>query len=506
MRLRNLYIFFSLLILLPLGSLAQTKEHPWNVGLHIGKSEYNADIGDASFNWSQPYYGFAGLSLARYGNRSWDVMFNFNYGELGYWSDGDSIPTYTAGKFHGHMYGTHMDGTMLVKYKFSNGYIFKENSRIQLSLVFGTGLSWLWGENVYDWYITATPTMKKNFTAKDFIVSSGWHVNFKLSKRFNIYEQSLFVYTDHDGRDGFLIQNNDGYLMHNLGITYNFGKAISSYQSGDELPYAAKKVECNCELFDRDSDGIIDKFDLCPDVPGTFQARGCPDRDWDGIPDQLDSCPDVYGLARFNGCPDTDGDGIPDNLDSCVTVPGLKQFNGCPDTDGDGIPDYKDDCPTVKGLKIFNGCPDSDGDSIPDNKDKCPREAGPRYNQGCPEIKESVKRIFEQALTGVQFQTAKSILLPKSFPILDNVVKICRENPTYYLIINGHTDAQGDADKNLKLSDDRANSVRLYLIKKGVPTARLESHGYGQTQPIDTNDSPEGRAKNRRVEFKVKIM
>jgi len=89
---------------------------------------------------------------------------------------------------------------------------------------------------------------------------------------------------------------------------------------------------------------------------------------------------------------------------------------------------------------------------------------------------------------------------------LDNVAKICKENPSYFLIINGHTDNQGDPDKNLKLSEDRAYAVRVYLIKKGVQSNRLESHGYGQTQAIDTNDSPEGRAKNRRVEFKVRII
>jgi outer membrane protein OmpA-like peptidoglycan-associated protein len=265
-------------------------------------------------------------------------------------------------------------------------------------------------------------------------------------------------------------------------------------------------MECRCEIFDRDSDGIIDKFDLCPDIAGAFEARGCPDRDWDGIPDTLDKCPDTWGTRKFEGCPDTDGDGIADFADSCVTVQGPAQFNGCPDIDADGIPDHLDACRSIPGIAEFNGCPDTDGDGLPDSKDKCPREAGPIKNQGCPEIKESVKRIFEQALTGIQFQTAKSVILPKSFPILNNVVKVAKENPTYFLIINGHTDSQGDDARNLKLSDDRANAVRLYLINHGVPAVRLESHGYGETQPIETNDTPEGRAKNRRVEFKVRII
>jgi len=497
-------IFLILFIFItPFCLLAQTKEHPWNLGIHIGKAEFNGDLGDASYNWSKAFYGFGGLSFSRYASKSFDVMFNFNKGELGYFSDLDSI-NYSNGKFHGSFYGSHTNGTIFLKYKLNNGYIFKENSRIQPFLLLGMGISWLSGDRIYDIDFNKGRQYKlTDLSAKDFTITTGMGVNVRLNKRFNAYLQTAFIYTDHDGRDGYAIANNDGYLLHQFGITYNFGKAI---QMSAGAPNAEAKVDCKCELFDRDSDGIIDRFDLCPDTPGTLQARGCPDKDWDGIPDKLDKCPDIFGSARFEGCPDTDGDGIPDNEDSCVNVPGQKQYNGCSDIDGDGIPDYKDDCVTIKGLKQFNGCPDSDGDSIPDSKDKCPREPGPKWNQGCPEIKESVKKIFEQALSGIQFQTAKSIILAKSFPILDNVVKVCKENPTYYLIINGHTDNQGDDDKNMKLSDDRANSVRLYLIKKGVSMGRLESHGYGETQPIDTNDTPEGRSKNRRVEFKVKII
>jgi len=513
----------------PICLLSQTVEHPWNVGIHFGKSEFNGDIGDASFNWTKPYYGFGGFSVSRYATRTFDLMVNLNYGEIGYFADLDSIH-YGNGMFHGSMYGTHANGTLFLKCKLNNGFIFKEKSRVQPYLLLGIGISFMWGDRIYDLYVNTNQggrlnnTSKLSIAAKDQTITTGIGVNFVLSKRFNAYLQSSYIYTDHDGRDGYMVGNNDGYLLHQVGVTFNFGNALKP---------VVPKVECNCKMFDRDSDGIIDKFDLCPDVPGTIMARGCPDRDWDGIPDFQDSCPDVWGLLRFkgcpdtdgdgipdyldscplvsgpiqfNGCPDTDGDGIPDKLDSCPNVKGLKQFNGCPDTDGDGIPDKLDSCPTIYGLRQFNGCPDTDGDTLPDYLDKCPREAGPIWNHGCPEIKESVKKVFDQALKGIQFQTAKSIILAKSYPILDNVVKICLENPTYYFIINGHTDNQGDPIKNLKLSDDRANSVRLYLIKKGVSMGRVESHGYGDTQPIDNNNTPEGRSNNRRVEFKVKIM
>lgn len=136
---------------------------------------------------------------------------------------------------------------------------------------------------------------------------------------------------------------------------------------------------------DRDNDGVSDRHDKCPDVPGVWAFKGCPDTDGDGIPDHLDACPDEPGLAEFNGCPDRDGDGIPDHLDECPDVPGIAEFNGCPDTDGDGIPDHLDECPELAGTAEFNGCPDTDGDGIPDHLDACPDKAGPKEFDGCPD-------------------------------------------------------------------------------------------------------------------------
>ena len=95
-------------------SFAQTREHPWNVGIHFGKSEFNGDMGDASYNWSKPFYGFAGISIATYATPAFDLMATFNYGELGYFVDLDPI-NYINGKFHGSFYATHTDGTIFLK-------------------------------------------------------------------------------------------------------------------------------------------------------------------------------------------------------------------------------------------------------------------------------------------------------------------------------------------------------------------------------------------------------
>lgn len=136
---------------------------------------------------------------------------------------------------------------------------------------------------------------------------------------------------------------------------------------------------------DRDNDKVSDKKDECPDSPGLWKFKGCPDTDGDGIQDSEDECPDVWGLAEFKGCPDTDGDGIPDKEDECPRDKGTREFNGCPDTDGDGIPDKDDECPREAGLAKFNGCPDTDGDGIPDKDDACPNAAGPEEYNGCPD-------------------------------------------------------------------------------------------------------------------------
>ncbi|PBQ33966.1 hypothetical protein CNR22_20020 [Sphingobacteriaceae bacterium] len=135
---------------------------------------------------------------------------------------------------------------------------------------------------------------------------------------------------------------------------------------------------------DKDGDHVQDSEDRCPDEAGLVQLMGCPDRDGDGITDREDMCPDSAGTAEFKGCPDTDNDKIIDRLDECPAEAGLSEFNGCPDKDADGTPDKLDDCPDVFGTKENKGCPDRDNDGLVDKKDDCPDQSGPVENKGCP--------------------------------------------------------------------------------------------------------------------------
>lgn len=179
--------------------------------------------------------------------------------------------------------------------------------------------------------------------------------------------------------------------------------------------------------------------------------------------------------------------------------------NSKKDADNDGVEDDKDDCPSIAGSKATNGCPDQDGDGVPDNIDKCPTVKGVAANDGCPEIKETDRKILKDALYGINFETGSDVLNESSFSVLDNVANLMKLNGNYNLIIEGHTDSQGDDALNLNLSEKRANAVKNYLVSKGVETSRLTAIGYGETQPVADNDTPEGRAKNRRVELKVKF-
>lgn len=235
------------------------------------------------------------------------------------------------------------------------------------------------------------------------------------------------------------------------------------------------------------------------------------DSDGDGIPDDQDECPNEPGIPELKGCPpvDSDGDGIFDHLDACPDEPGPPEFDGCPppDRDGDGIPDHLDKCPDEPGPPEFDGCPplDSDGDGIPDHLDKCPFEPGVIEEQGCPRkytlvvLKKERIEISEQ----VHFATGKHQILKDSFELLNQIVQVLEDHPTIKLRIEGHTDSVGNEAFNLRLSQQRADSVREYLIEAGIDSERLESLGYGPSMPIASNANEAGRSQNRRVEFNI---
>ncbi len=256
---------------------------------------------------------------------------------------------------------------------------------------------------------------------------------------------------------------------------------------------------------DRDGDGVPDDIDACPDVAGPASLQGCPDRDGDGIADKDDECPDAAGPASLKGCPDRDGDGIADKDDKCPDEKGLARYQGCPipDKDGDGINDEDDKCPDVPGVARYQGCPipDTDGDGINDEEDKCPNLAGVRENNGCPAISEEIKKKVSTAAKNILFVTGSAKLQKSSFKGLDEVVQILKDSPGMELSIDGHTDNVGSDESNQVLSENRAASVKAYIISKGIDESRITSAGHGETTPIADNKTAAGRQQNRRVEL-----
>jgi outer membrane protein OmpA-like peptidoglycan-associated protein/outer membrane protein W len=264
---------------------------------------------------------------------------------------------------------------------------------------------------------------------------------------------------------------------------------------------------------DSDGDGVYDSKDMCPNTPVGVMVDefGCPlDSDKDGVPDYLDKCPNTpTGVAvDANGCPlDSDGDGVPDYLDKCPNTPtGVAvDANGCPlDSDGDGIPDFLDKCPnTPTGVSVdHNGCPlDSDGDGVPDYLDKCPNtEAGVKVDaDGCPLKKVVV--MTEVMSSDALFEFDKSTLKTKAYSKLDKIIATLKNNTDYTVSVEGYTDAIGSEDYNLKLSGRRAQAVADYLLSQGIDKSRIEIVPNGEANPIASNKTAAGRAKNRRVEI-----
>lgn len=217
---------------------------------------------------------------------------------------------------------------------------------------------------------------------------------------------------------------------------------------------------------------------------------------------------------------DTDGDGYPDDVDACPTVKedGLppNPTDGCPapkDRDNDGIIDDKDKCPDdpedKDGIQDEDGCPedDADRDKVLDVVDKCPEEPGPPNKDpeknGCPTLTKVTADGMVSLLKPIEFDYGKSTIKPVSFPILQEVATLMEARSEIKIQIQGHTDNMGTHEYNVKLSKDRAASVMRYLTGEGIAKSRLTSEGYGPDRPVASNDTDEGRARNRRVDFVI---
>jgi len=308
-----------------------------------------------------------------------------------------------------------------------------------------------------------------------------------------------------------------GYLLSNVGQRMDFGVNFDM-----RVDYAYKVMFGN--ISDGPGNHSWEMVFMMPKNEPKPIVEAPSDRDKDGIIDIKDKCPDQAedfdGFEDIDGCPDTDNDkdGILDTADKCANQPedkdGFEDEDGCPDTDNDkdGIADAVDKCPNeaedFDGFEDVEGCPDpdNDADGILDISDKCPLEAeninGFQDEDGCPDV--ILKKDTSITLKNVYFETAKAEITAESDLELTRLGQLFTDYPKLTIQVEGHTDNVGNAAANKKLSIARAKAVREYLITKfSIAPEKIKFTGYGSEKPVTTNKTPEGRAQNRRIEFKV---
>ncbi len=448
---KQVKLFLATLALVAVFSAnAQDKNNPWSIGLGVNVVDIRTpdDFGGFLKDWAGPkdiniLPALSRISVGRYigSGFSAEVSGSLNKIEKGFnWQEDDAL----------------VDDTFLAV-----------DGRVKYALNELVSMGW------FDPYLQVGGGYSKIGDLDDFKVLGGAGFNTWFNENIGLNFQTSYAH--------YFESTATDYFQHSIGLVFKFGGT------------------------DSDGDGIFDNDDACPQVAGIAKFNGCPDTDGDGIVDSKDACPEVAGLAQLNGCPDSDGDGIADKNDACPNVKGSKANRGCPDTDGDGIIDKNDKCPKEAGPRSNKGCPvrDADGDGVVDAKDKCPKKAGPASNNGCPQVTKEEVATLNSLFKSVFFKTGKYTFMPATYEILDSAAKIIVKYPTAKFTVSGYTDSVGNDARNLRLSQQRADAVRDYLVSKGVSSANLTSTGYGESNPIASNKTRSGRAQNRRVEIQL---
>ena len=444
---------FALAAAFSVGAQAQDENNPWQIGFGVNSVDIRTpkDFGEVLKDWAGP----SDLNIL------------------------PAVSRLSVGRYIGKGFSAELSGSLN---KIEKGYGYNKDldnkvdkSFWAVNLAAQYHLNTLWsGARWFDPYAQVGGGYAAIDNEGKFRTLVGAGANFWFTDNIGLNLQTAYHPT-------MKSESTENYFQHALGITIKFGKQ------------------------DRDNDGVADKDDKCPDVAGKPELNGCPDADGDGITDAEDACPDVFGLKEFNGCPDTDGDGIADKDDECPEVAGKPELKGCPDADNDGIADKDDKCPQQAGPKENNGCPwpDTDRDGVLDKDDECPEEAGPASNKGCPEVTQEVQTQLNSFAKTILFDVGKSTIRPESATVLNNIVNVLNKYKNSKFSVEGYTDTSGNKDKNQRLSEDRAYSVKAYLIDKGIDQARLTAKGFGPEKPIASNKTKKGRELNRRVEINL---
>jgi outer membrane protein OmpA-like peptidoglycan-associated protein len=291
----------------------------------------------------------------------------------------------------------------------------------------------------------------------------------------------------------------------NVGARLRSTTVVAGTKIGSELTYGAALTL-----------GLVpDTLDLSAELFGSVMPSAHPDRSeapLELLAGLIIKATPQWSFYVGGGLGLTDGIGSPDFR----AIGGVRYASGLPDRhrfedpDHDGINNEHDRCPNeaedFDGFQDEDGCPDPDNDQdgVPDDRDECPDDAAPGVPDGCPRGRVMVREGKVHLFGKILFNTGSTVVHRRSEPLLDDIAIALKDHPELARIrVEGHTDNVGDAAMNVRLSQDRAESVKKALVARGIPASRLEVRGYGESHPIAPNTAPAGRARNRRVEFVI---
>lgn len=363
-------------------------------------------------------------------------------------------------------------------------------------------------------------------------LGAGFEINLSDNLNLDLSGGYTFTFTDnlnyYNNIDIYSGQStaNDGYYQAALGLTLVGGSGNTDKDMDGLLKKEEKEIGTDPENSDTDGDGLKDGEEV-----NTYKSNPLnADTDGDGLKDGEE-------VSKFSTNPtlaDTDGDGLndgtevnlhktnptkadsdQDGLNDNEEITKYKTDPMKADTDGEGLNDGDE----VKKYKTDPLKTDTDGDGLYDGEEVMKHKTDPlkkdtdggsvddlteimRGTNPLDPNDDVVKIGVPIVLEGVTFETNKSSITPESSQILRSALKTLTTYPEIQVEISGHTDNVGSKKSNTKLSQRRAESVREWLIERGIDPARIVAKGYGPDVPILPNDSPENKRKNRRIEFK----
>lgn len=428
----------------------------------------NFGVNDKKGKFSYGFYAYGGYMFNSILGVEAKFHFNDIYGEPQQWSNTYEVKytnrTLDQVYFEGESVGIRLLGVLNLSNLAPSGKRYQR----KWNVAFYTGIGYhQYTSQLYD-IETDEALSGGNFQDNELRNdwASSWYfpmelgVSYRLNRRFDVEFRSALNINHEDDLDAAISdkQTYEIFFTSNLGVVYKLGRKRKHLKWTN--PYDEALIELgdggnNFDIKDIDGDGVIDELDK-----DNYTPKGVK----------------VYG----------DGTSI--------------------DSDMDQTPDYKDKCPFKKGKPYLQGCPptkDTDGDGVYDDVDDCPTIPGPKSNNGCPTIPESVLKELNYIAKNIYFETAKATIKPRSYGDLTRIAEILQQFPNVRFYIDGHTDNVGNDTYNLALSRRRAAAVVTFLENKGVDGRQLESRGFGESRPIESNSSEGGRQLNRRVEINL---